>query len=167
MTTSFTISSTFTRTHASYLASKIAADLFQMQLFYGRPSDKEVEDYLGEAIILLLGGYLESVAYGFKRQDNWMIALKYTAYSGGILRNDDRSGRVTPGVDISGAAWYSFLTYSQEFHNLLPAEREQIRKQLPINRTNGEEPKSNGSSSSDKSYSNGGVSLQRQTLLGS
>ena len=63
MSTTYTTSSTFTRTNARYLASKVAADLRQMRLFYGRPSDGEIDDYNTELIELLVGGYLDSVDY--------------------------------------------------------------------------------------------------------
>ena len=46
MTSSYSTSDTFTRTHAVYLASKVAADLKQMQLFYGKPSDGNIEAYI-------------------------------------------------------------------------------------------------------------------------
>ena len=52
MTYSYTTTSTFTRTHAIYLASKVAADLRQMQLFYGRPSNENIEAYIEELAIL-------------------------------------------------------------------------------------------------------------------
>lgn len=89
------------------------------------------------------------------------MALKYDALSGGIL-SDDRSGRVRPGVDVSGATWGSFLTYSLKFSLLSGADREQVEALLPFARGSGEEPSVSGAWISDKSYSNGGVSLQRQ-----
>lgn len=164
MTTTYTTSSTFTRTHARYLASKIAADLFQMQLFYGRPNDKEIEDYLDEAVILLLSGCLDSVTYGFRRGDGWVIALQYTASVHGLVANDDRSGGVTPGVDISGTNWGSFLCYSSKWSNLLREERLELMALLPISRAGGAEPKTSGAWTPDRSYSNGGVALQRRSF---
>src|SRR5438132_1715499 len=98
MTTTFSTTSSFTRTHARYLASKIGADLRQMQLFYGQPSDDKIDDYMEEVVELLVGGYLDSVEYGFHRAWDWVIALRYIVRNGDLV-TDDRSGRVTSGID--------------------------------------------------------------------
>lgn len=161
MTTTYTTSSTFTRTHARYLASKIASDLRQLQLFYHQPSDKQIENYLQEAVVLLHGGYLESVSYGFKRGDEWVVALKYNVQTSGIL-SDDRSGRVAPGANVTGADWYSFLTYTPSFSRLTLEQRRRVEALLPFTRSYGEEPKATGVWTADKSYSSGGVGLQRR-----
>jgi hypothetical protein len=164
MTTTQTFSSTatFTVTHAKYLVSKIAADLRQMQLFYGSPSDLWIERYVTEAVVLLLGGYLKCVTYGFRRNGQWVVALKYDAHVGGALLNDDRAGRVKPGVNVLGASWGSFLEHSTKFLTLSGADRERVEAFLPFERGHGEEPRVGGSWMADRSYSNGGVSLQRQ-----
>jgi len=165
MTTTHTFSSTFTITHAKYLASKIASDLLQMQLFYGQPSDSKINNYIEEVVILLLGGYLESVDYGFRRDGNWMVALRYVVRSDGSLMDDSRSGRVPPGVNIAGASWYSYLIKNTKFSYLSQGERTKIEQSLPISRTAGEELKiTNGAWSTDRSYSSGGVGMQRHTF---
>lgn len=163
MTTTYTRSSTssFTITHARYLASKLAADLRQMQLFYGKPSDSQIDSYITEVVILLLAGCLASVSYGFKRDRQWVLVLKYDARSGGILLPDDRAGRVMPGKNVYGASWYSFLTYSSKFDYLSQEERKRLESQLPFRRSGGVEPTVSGAWISDKSYSSGTVSLQR------
>jgi hypothetical protein len=165
MTTTYTTSSTssFTLTHAKYLASKLASDLRQMQLFYGKPTDSEIAAYITEVVILLLGGYLATVSYGFKRHGQWILALKYDARAGGVLLPDDRAGRVRPGVDVHGSTWHSFLTYSLKFSHLLEVEQQRVKSQLPFQRGDGSEPTVSGAWVSDKSYSSGTVSLQRNT----
>lgn len=167
MTNTFTLSSTstFTRTHAAYLASKVAADLLQMQLFYGRPFDNEINQYLEEAIILILKGYLDFVEYGFKRNDNRVVSLKYVVRADGMIQTDDRSGRVVPGVDISGAYWYSFLSKNLAF-SLLPWEEQQrVEQSLPIERSSGDPPgNGNGCWTNDKAYSTNGIGVQRSTF---
>ena len=55
---SFSHSSTFTITHAKYLASKIAADLNVCSRLHGRPTVSQVESYNEELIELLRHGYL-------------------------------------------------------------------------------------------------------------
>ena len=165
MTTTHTFSSTFTITHAKYLASKIASDLLQMQLFYGQPSDSKIDNYIEEVVILLLGGYLKSVDYGFQKDSKWVIALRYDVRSDGSIADDSRSGRVPPGVNISGASWYSYLCKSTPFWRLSQGERTKIEQSLPILRTAGTELKTtNGAWSTDRSYSSGGVGMQRHTF---
>lgn len=164
MTTTYTVSSTFTRTHASYLASKIASDLLQMQLFYGKPSDDEINAYLEEVVILLLGRYFDSVEYGFQKGSDWIVALKYRVRWDGTIVDDSRSGRVPYGVDIAGAHWYSYLRYSSAFCNLSTEEQERITQSLSIKRTSASEPRTgNGAWVSDKYYSSGGGGLQRDS----
>ncbi len=163
MTHSYTRSLTFTRTNAEYLASKLAADLRQMQLFYGHPPDAEINQYIQEAIILLLGGWLKSVSYGYKRNGNWVIALKYETRFGVIKPTDDDSGMVTPGIDISGAFWHSFLSKNHAYSLLPQSKKNEIEQLLPIKRTYGIEPRLNsGGWRNDKYYSSSGGALQRQ-----
>jgi hypothetical protein len=164
MTSSFTIATTFTRVHAAYLASKVAADLRQLQIFYGRPSDKQIEDFITELVTLLVSNYLDKVEYGFRRNGEWILVLRYTA-SDGILLADDRSGRVPVGVDVSGATWYSYLMKNWRWSLLTSAEQSRIEESIPVRRVSAPEPRTaSGYWSSDKTYSNGGRSLSRSTF---
>lgn len=138
MPTTFTTSKTFTITHARYITSKVAADLRQLQLFYGSPSDERIVAFAEEAAILLRDGYLDRVDYGFKRTDTygndcWVVLLRYTARNGTLA--DDHAGRVPAGVDIAGTRFSSFLAHSRKFMDLPPAEQARIEADLPISRT--------------------------------
>lgn len=142
MSTTYTLSRTFTITHARYVTSKIAADLRQLRLFYRYPPDADIDSYSEEAALLLRDGYLERVDYGFRREDpvfgsQWVLLLRYTARNG--LLEDDHAGRVPPGVDITDARFWSFLSYSGKFFALSEAERAQVLAALPINRTTARE----------------------------
>ncbi len=162
MTSSYTTS--FTQTHARYLASKAASDLRQMQLYYGRPSDEDIVNYAVEIAVLLLNQCLEAVEYGFTRNGKSVVALKYRA-THGLMLDDNRSGRVPAGAIVSGASWYSFLWHTQKWRDLSQAQRKNIEDALPITRTGGNEPVAgDGAWSTDKSYSSEGVSLQRSTF---
>ena len=116
MTYSFAVteSATFTVTHARHMAAKVATDLKRMQRFYGCPSDPDIDAYEAEVTALLKAGYLERVWYGFKRGGSWIEpTIKYTArelYYGSAV--DDDPGKIRPGAAISGANFYSFLSYS-------------------------------------------------------
>jgi Bacterial HORMA domain family 1 len=165
MTTTFTFSETFTRSNARYVASKVAADLRLLQRFYGRPTDVEIDDYTGELVELLLGGYIQRITYGFKRGSTWVVALRYEARLDGTLDADDRAGRVTPGSNITGASWYSYLVHSSAWELLDPAERARIEARLPMQRTGADEPSSsNGSWVQDRSYSAGGSGVRRASF---
>ncbi len=168
MSTTYTTSSTFTRTHARYLASKVAADLRQMRLFYGRPSDTDIDDYVEELTELLVGGYLYSVDYGFRRDDCWVVALNYFVENG-VLVADERAGRVPRGANVNGAGWYSHLRYSSKWLALSESERKRIENSIPIKRVTASEPQLGAGNVwvEDKTYTNGGTSIRRRTLKAS
>lgn len=162
MTISYTYSDTVTKTDAGYLASKVAADLKQMQLFYGKPSDEEIEAFKEELVVLLVNKCLKMVEYGFNRDNKWIIVIRYTISSYGMLLEDDRSGRIPPGADISGASWLSFLEHNDSWHSISDIERERIQELLPFQRTEGTEPGFDpGGWTSDKTYYRNGTALER------
>ena len=158
-------STTFTVTHARHMAAKGATDLKRLQRLYGSPSDSKIADYEEEAIALMKAGYLDYVWYGFKRKGRWIEpTLKYTAqdlYSGSV---DDDPGKIRPGADISGATFYSFLTYTSSWDNLTSSEREAFKNGLPHYRGSADEPAVDGYLSSDRTYSSGGRSLDQATV---
>lgn len=157
---------TFTETHARHMAAKVATDLKRMQRFYGNPSDNDIAEYETEAIELLKKGYLGTVAYGFKRNGDWVEPMvKYSARDlAGANANDDDPGRIKPGIDIAGASFYSYLTYSSSWNSLTDEEKENFKKALPFFRNGAGEPGVNGYLESDKVYSSGGRALDRSSL---
>lgn len=167
MSSSFTVTETktFTLTHARHLAAKVAADLQRLKRLYGHITDERIAAFEGEATELLRLGYLGTVTYGFRRDGNWIEpTLRYTASelaNGGM---DDDPGRVRPGIDIRGASFHSYLTYSNSWWALTPEQRAAIEGQLPLQRTGQAEPPINGYFADDKTYSSGGRSLGRSSL---
>jgi hypothetical protein len=165
MSSTSTSSTTFTITNARYVTSKVAADLRQLQLFYGQPEVQQIDDYAEEAALLLRDGYLERVDYGFRREDpqygaQWVLLLRYVARNG--ILADDHSGRVPPGVDIHGASFWSYLTYTAPFYALSESERERVKAALPIQRTAGREAGFvNGTWSGDRNYSSADQGVAR------
>lgn len=168
MSYSFTSSDsiTFTLTHAKHLGAKVATDLKRMQRFYGYPSDSSIADYETEIIEFLKNGYLGTVTYGFKRGDNWIEpTLRYSARElNGIDANDDDPGKVRPGADISGASFYSYLTYSSKWYQQSESERNSFKNGLPFKRGGANEPGISGYLASDRTYSSGGRALDRSTV---
>lgn len=162
MTQTGTRTSTFNITRARYVTSKLMADLKLVQRAYGKPSDVDIEDYGEEAALLLRDGLLGDVTYGFRRDGNWILALRYVARTDGTLQADDRAGRVPRGVDITGAPFHSFLTYSPVWDRLDRQRRQAVKKSLPIQRTAGSAPgTANGYWTSDRVYSSSGSGLGR------
>lgn len=165
MSTSFTTTdtTTFTRTHARHISAKVAADLKRMQRFYDSPSDAHIAELEEELIILLLHACLKNVTYGFRRNGVWIEpTIRYTARELEEEFPDDHDpGRIYPGSDISRAYFYSYLNYSSNWDNL----SNSIKSRIPIKRSYAVEPGINGYLSLDKTYSAGGRTLNRASLL--
>ncbi len=158
-----TATATFTKTDAQYLASRIAADLKQLQLAYGRPSDAEITDYVVEAAVLLHHRLLKNVKYGYKVGGSWVYAIEYTTNYLGQLEVNDMPGSIPTTAELSGATWSSFLSRR---HNpdISPEAHQSINDVIPVEREEGSEPQfSGGQWESDKSYESNGVGLQRRT----
>jgi len=168
MASSYTLSDSvsFSIAHARHLASKVAADLKRMQRFYRKPSDVSIAQYEEELVALLKAGYLGTVTYGFKRNDQWIEpALRYTARDlAGMWADDDDPGRVKPNCDISGASFYSYLTYSTAWNDLTSDEKDACKQGLPFQRGGGTEPTIAGYLETDRSYSAGGRALDRASV---
>lgn len=168
MSNSYTLTDTqtFTVTHARHMAAKVATDLKRMQRLYGEPSNVDIANYEEEVIELLKAGLLGTVTYGYRRSNNWVEpTLHYRAKDlAGILANDDDPGRIRPSADITGASFYSYLTYSTAWDGLSESEREAIKERLPFKRGGAPEPGVDGYLSSDRTYSSGGKALDRSTV---
>jgi hypothetical protein len=168
MSYSFTATETtsFTITHARHMAAKVATDLKRMQRFYGLPSDTSIAHYETEVIELLRGGYLAAVCYGFQLDGRFIEPmLKYTARDlAGGTTNDDDPGRIRPGANVTGATFYSYLTYNSKWFALSSSQQATIERGLPVQRSNADEPAANGYLAVDRTYSSGGRALERASL---
>ena len=168
MTYSYSVTETitFTRTHATHIAAKVATDLKRMQRFYGEPSNNWIADFESEVVEFLKEGLLDTVTYGFRRNGYWIEpTLFYTARDlVGNPANDDDPGRIRPGASKNGAAFYSYLTYSAAWNTLTSTEQEEFNRRLPFQRTGAPEPGVSGYVSVDRTYSSGGRALDRASL---
>lgn len=166
-TYSITETTTFTLTHAKYMASKVATDLKRIQRFYGYPTDAAIANYEVEVTELLKEGYLGTLTLGFKRNGQWIEpTLRYTARDLAGAANDDDPGRVRPGGDVSGASFYNYLTYSSSWHALSSDQKDSFKRRMPFYRTEADEPGLNGYLVDDLTYSCGGRTLRRSSLRG-
>ncbi|MBX9860576.1 MAG: hypothetical protein K2Y20_13460 [Sphingomonas sp.] len=168
MASSYTISATesFTVTHARHMAAKVAADLKRMQRLYGSPSDSDILTYEAEVVALMKAGYLGTVSYGFHRNGSWIEpTLIYTDKDlmGGSALDDD-PGKIKPGKDVSGASFYSYLTYTAAWDALTADKRDAFKKSLPLYRGGAAQPAISGYLEADRTYSAGGRSLGRSTV---
>jgi hypothetical protein len=158
---SSTTTSTFTRTNAKYLASKIAADLRQLRSFYKEPSEQNIEDLTEELVEMLAGGYLATYEAGFRKDGKRVVSERYTVSSAGLAA-DERAGGIYARADVSGAAWFTFMTYSGAWWALSEQAREAVKDSVPIDRTPGSEPTDgDGYWESGRSYESGGTSTSR------
>lgn len=153
-------SSTFTRTNARHIASKVAADLRQMSTFHDKPSLSSIDDYVEELVVLLVRGWLDTVEYGFRRDGGWILSLRYEVRADGTIA-DGGAGRVPARADLTGTAWYSYLTHTSAYH--AAPDRDTVSGALAIQRSAASEPgHADGYWETGKSYSSGGVGAVRK-----
>lgn len=160
-----TYTTTFTLTHAKHLASKVIADLYLCSRQYGYPSVGSVPAYQEELTVLLAGPYVEAYEFGFKRDGKRVLTWRYTVGPAGDLQGDSRSGGLVRGIDVTGAEYFNFLTYSDRWSWLTAAEQKSIRDTLPIDRTPGSAPSDgNGYWTTERAYTAGGTLVQRRVF---
>ncbi len=163
MTYSYTKSTTntFTRTHAEYVASKVAADLHRMKGFYGRPLVNQISDYYNELIEYLMHDYLSSIEYGFQRNNYRIVSLKYTVSFGGALI-DSHAGGIYARANVNGASWFSTLIHKPEYDRLGVLSLQNFHNKLPFVRSRGQGPSDGqGCWAMERSYSQDGRGIQR------
>jgi hypothetical protein len=155
---------TFTRTSAQHVASKVAADLRRLQSYYGLPGDEWLNKFRDELVGLLAGGYVATVEYGFQRDGRRVLSLFYTARADGTLA-DEHAGGVPVGVDVTGARWFSFLTYSEAWSRLSEDEKKRVQASLPFSRASGTAPDDgDGHWQEDRSYASDGMGIRRRVF---
>ena len=166
MTRTVSTASTFTKTSARHVASKVAADLRLIQLAYGDPDNDRIAAYEAELVELLAGGYVRRVTYGFRRNGSWAApTLRYETRPDGTLTDDDRAGKIPRGCDVDGGSFGSYLCHSSKWDRLSTAEKSAINSKLPFQRSAGDEPGTlSGAWVTDKSYSHNGGGLSRSAL---
>ena len=167
-TYTYTNSQTFTWTHAKRISYRVATDLKRLQRLYGCPEDYLISMFDKELVILMLGGYIETVTYGYRRNNLWIEpTLRFTASELNSSDSGDDPGRIQPGADVTGAGFCSYLNYSNAWRALSPPERAKLENSLPFTRTDADEPRVNGYWQPDLCYSAGGRGLQRATVRSS
>ncbi len=160
-----TATHTNTDVYARHIAAKVSADLKRLQRLYGinSPSDRKIDTYEEELQKLLAHEYLDTITYGYRRSDNWIVALKYQAINGGVSGSDP--GGIMPETDVSNSYFSSFLIYSSEWYTLSDDEKENFKRSLPFQRVGGREPKiERGYWAEGRRYTAGGLGVQRSMI---
>lgn len=156
---------TATATQAKRLASRIGAELLQVQTFYGKPDAETLDKYIAEAEMFLAAGYLRSVRYGFKKGGDVVFEVAYTAqFANGT---DDKPGRVPPTADVTGGIWFSYLTYSDAFYGLTREQQQAFKARSPLERETADEPRlaAGVRSAGTKHFSEDELGLYREVRL--
>jgi hypothetical protein len=167
MSYSATRTATFTITDARHIASKVGADLRNLNSVYGKPPLASIDDYVEEVALLLKAGYLKTVDFGFKSADVWKLRLRYTATIGGSLR-DDNPGRLPYDAPVAGVPFYSYLSYSPAFEALSYEQRTTYKATLPVQRTGADEPGLGGGTyGTSTSYARNGHGVGRDVFTAS
>lgn len=167
MSSTFTTTTTFTRTHAKHLAAKVVSDLYQCHLLYDHPDLDDIENYEGELIEMLASEYVETYEFGFEKNDKRVLSLRYTVGADGGLHGDSNAGGVYAKASavVAGATYFNFMTYSTKWTKLSAAQRASFKSGLPIQRTSGSLPgDGDGYWQVDHGYTAGGVRVERKTF---
>ncbi len=159
---SYTYAETFTRTHARRLAGRVTTDLRQSHLFYGQPSESMLEPYRQELEELLTGGYVARYQFGYERNGIAVWSMRYIVGPDGSLTATGMAGGVPRGINVDGASFFNFLSFSDAWYALTSTARENIESRLPFTRATGRLPSdAYGSWTRDRVYTAGGVALDR------
>ena len=165
-TFSYTQSATFTVTHARHVASKIAADLNACSRLHGEPSLSLVEKYNEELVELLRYGYLSEYEFGFQRNDERVLSWSYQVDESGSISTDDRAGKMSAYIDLSGTSFFNFMTPSSKYYELTSDQQSAFDESHPVNRTPGSPPADGAGywTSTEKNYSAGGKGVSRRSF---
>lgn len=164
MTSTYTTTESFTLVHARKLAAKVAADMDQCRRLYGEPSTTEIEAYREELVVMLHGGYVSKYEFGYEtRDERRVLTWLYTVTRDGDLEGGQRSGGLYSQADTSQATMFNFLTTNADWHGLGISGQNDVKRQHSIRRVTGEPPTDgSGRWVGDKTYSAGGVAIERQ-----
>lgn len=166
-TVTLTETETFTVTHAKRMASKVGADLTRLRRLYGAPDEAHILLFEAEVAVLLKAGVLKCISYGFRKDGDWLFALKYYATAGGTLVADNDPGKIPLRLKLTRIPFFSFLEYNLSYYLLSREDQAALKQSLPLQRSSGTEPGTSGGYwSQDLMYSAGGRTLQRSVFMG-
>jgi hypothetical protein len=110
---------------------------------------------------MLAGGYVATYEAGFRKDGQRVVSVRYRISSTGTV-TDESAGGIYARADITGGAWFTFMTYSAAWSQLGESARVAVRRSHPIDRTAGDEPTDgDGYWEGGRSYESGGTSASR------
>jgi hypothetical protein len=165
MTSTFTTTTTFTRTHAKHLAAKVIADLYQCHLMYDHPTRSRIDEYEIELVEMLANSYVETYEFGFKKDDKRIVSWRYASGPDGGLHGDDSAGGIYAKASVADGSYFNFMSYSSEWFKLTAALQTSFENGLPFQRSTGTLPADgDGYWVVDHGYTAGGVRVARSTF---
>lgn len=165
MSSTFTTTTTFTRTHAKHLAAKVIADLYQCSLLYDHPDASKIVDYETELVEMLAKSYVETYEFGFKKHDKRIVSWRYTVGPDGGLHGDDNAGGIYARASVADATYFNFMSHSSAWFQLTTAQKTAFENGLPFQRSTGSLPADgDGYWVVDHGYTAGGVRVARSTF---
>jgi hypothetical protein len=165
MTSTFTTTTTFTRTHAKHLAAKVLADLYQCSLMYDRPDATRIPDYETELVEMLANSYVETYEFGFERHDRRVVSWRYSVGADGGLHGDANAGGIYARASVTGATYFNFMSYSSAWFALTATQKMAFESRLPFQRSTGTLPADgDGYWVVDHGYTAGGMRVARSTF---
>ncbi len=165
MTSTFTTTATFTRTHARHLAAKVVADLYQCSMFYDRPDADGLDDYQTELVEMLANEYASTYEFGFKENGKRVLTWYYTVGPDGGLHGDSNSGAIYAKGVVANATYFNHMSYTDKWWGLSATQRTNFKNALPFQRSAGDAPvDGNGYWQTDHRYTAGGVRISRKTF---
>jgi len=132
MTYSYSGTESFTVAHARKLAGKVSADMNQCRLFYGSPSEADIESYREELVAMLARKFVDRYEFGFKTADDKRIVCwRYRVTVAGDLEGG-RSGGLHAKADIRGANLFNFLWTNVAWWGLSEPGRMTVRAEHSV-----------------------------------
>ncbi|HEY1689746.1 MAG TPA: hypothetical protein VGF95_12890 [Solirubrobacteraceae bacterium] len=82
---------------------------------------------------MLAGGYVATYEAGFRKDGKRVVSQRYIVSSGAAA--DERAGGIYARADVTGASWFTFMTYSSKWEALTAAAQQAVKDKVPIKRT--------------------------------
>ena len=144
------------------VAKKISNDMIRWQRLIARgiPTQDEISRYSWELAELFAAGYLNSVYYGFVRNDSWVFGVQYKT---SVDSTEAGAEEVYVSTDFPNSVFSSFISYQPAWNKLSPAAQTAWQKRLKIQREPSVLPK--GQWDSDTGYNFAGRPLYRKALI--
>ncbi len=106
------------------------------------------------------------IAQGKCPRDQRVLSWSYEVDASGSIASDDRAGKMSAYVDLSGTSFFNYVWYSSKYHDLTSGQQSTFEDSHPVNRTSGDPPSDGAGcwSGTEKNYSAGGTVVSRRSF---